>query len=290
MTHGFAKRAGAVALTLASLALPGLARAQDSVDLSDLTPTAVDRLSFSGSVLGGVEGTYDNIMALGSATMPLSSRISAQVDFGAGSYRSEYFAYTAGARVFWRYEGLGVLGFYADYANVDPEHAGRFGVEGAYYFDRVTIEALLGVRTGTNVYDAGFDEIDVSYYITDDLRASIGHRSTSRGQVGNIGVEYAPRALGGWTFFGEAEAGEDDNHSAFAGLRFTFGDGRYASLIERDRSGPMRTRVPRNIVDVTRCGELPEKQSASFGHRDMSILCASKDELDAENARESKKE
>lgn len=279
-----AQRNVARALALCLLMAPSALAAQDMG-----ASAAVDRLSFSASALTGEQGSHDNTMAIGSATFPVTSRASAQLDFGVGSYRHDYASYVAGARMFRRYGSSGGLGLYLDYANISPEHVGRFGLEGSYHLDRVSFDALVGFRTGTNVYTTGFDEIDVTYYFGDNLKGSVGHRGTSRGNVANVAFEYAPNALGGWTVFGEAEFGEDENHSAFAGMRYTLGGGRYPSLIERDRKGPMRVRVPRNIVDVTRCGHLPEKQSATFGLREMSVLCASEDELEDEGATEEKK-
>jgi len=34
------------------------------------------------------------------------------------------------------------------------------------------------------------DEVDLSYYYTDNLRVSVGHRLTSRGHVGNLSFEH----------------------------------------------------------------------------------------------------
>lgn len=182
------------------------------------------------------------------------------------------------------------MGLYADHGNVNPEHSGRAGIEGSYHFGEVTLEALVGVRNGTNVSTSWFNEIDATYYFTENVKASIGHRYTARGHVGNVGFELAPKSFGGWTVFGEAEAGEDDNSSVFAGVRFTIGEQKYQSIMDRDRNGPLRVRAHRGLVDVTRCGELPEKQdNVSFGGRHTrSVLCASKDELDDEDAVERK--
>ena len=249
-----------------------------------VSATSVDRVSFSASALGGMQGGQDNAMALGTVTMPVGPGVSLQFDVGLGTYRDEYRSAVAAAHLFWRYDATGAFGLYFDYGYVNPEHSGRLGLEGSWYFGRASLDALVGVRTGTNVFTSGFDEIDLSYYVTDDLKASVGHRGTSRGHVGNLGFEFAPPSLAGWSIFGEAELGEDDTRSAFAGLRYAFGQNRYGSLLERDRSGPMRVRVPRNVVDVTRCGALPQAQDATFGLREMTVLCASKAELDDENA------
>lgn len=248
-----------------------------------------DRLSFSASVLSGTQGTHPNTMAIGSATIPITGSLTGQYEYGVGRFRDDYVSQVAAGRIFHSYGDRGTAGIYLDYASVDPEHSGRMGLEGTYHFDRFTLEALVGYRFGTNVYTHVFDEIDLTYYASDTLKGSIGHRWTTRGHVANISFEYAPQAMAGWSLFGEAEAGEDDNHSAFAGLRYTFGGARHASLMSRDRNGPMRIRVPRSIVDVTRCGALPKKQSATFGLREMSVLCASRDDLRDEGATENKK-
>jgi hypothetical protein len=270
--------AGSSALRAQEVASPD--RAQDDLP-------AVDRFNFTLSGLAGSQGGWSNDMVLGTFAIPMFHSFGLQFDMGVGKYDSAYQSEAGAFHVFWRNPSRGMVGFYGDWAYVNPEHAGRVGFEGAYYFDRVTVDVLVGVHFGQHVYTRGFDEIDVAYYFTDNLKGSIGHRNTTRGDVANIGFEYVPARAPNWSIFGEAEFGEDDNHSAFAGLRYEFGPPP-PSLLAGDRQAQVPTRIPRNIVDVTRCGELPESKPSTFWRSKMSTLCASKNELNREGAREGK--
>ncbi|SDJ46692.1 hypothetical protein SAMN04488026_10183 [Aliiruegeria lutimaris] len=263
----------------------------NSIKAQEMAPTlpSVDQLNFTVSGLSGDLGGYSNSMVAGSVAFPVNAWYGVQLDGAVGSYREDYMSFGTAFHFFHRNPERGAVGFYLDYGYVNPEHNGQFGVEGALYLDNVTLEALVGVRGGTNVYVEAFDEIDITYYFNENIKASVGHRYSARGNVGNVGFEIAPSSLNGWSVFGEAEAGEDDNQSAYLGIRYAFGSQRYSSLMERDREGQMRVRLPRVINNVTRCGPLPETQDANLGRHEMNILCASASDLEDEGATEEKK-
>ncbi len=135
-------------------------------------------------------------------------------------------------------------------------------------------------------FETGFiDEVDLSYYFTDNFRASIGHRLTSRGHVGNISFESLVPELGvqGLSVFGEFEAGEDNYVGGFGGVRLAFGSGASNSgtLIERDRQASVQVRIPRNITSVTQCGDLDVPKPATSLRGQQTNLCASEDEINA---------
>jgi hypothetical protein len=266
-----------------------------SVEILDPTPIveqqpAVDGINFKVSALTGAIGGYHNhmLMVTASAPVPYFSSFGAQLDLALGKYRDDYTSAAAGAHVFWRDPSIGLLGIYGDWGYVNPEHAGRVGLEGSLYIDRWTIDAFVGKQFGQHVFTKIVDEVDLSYYFTDNLRASIGHRLTSRGNVGNVGFEFMPESLGGWSVFGEAEHGEDDYYGGWLGIRYSFGTGSATTLIGRDRTGDPRTRLPRNIASVTRCGPLPHPKSDNWWRSTMTTLCASEDELHHEGAQEQK--
>lgn len=276
-------------LLVALLILAGTVNAPKAQQLAAPLPS-VDQLNFTVSGMAGETGGYESAMIAGTVALPINAWYGLQFDAAVGSYRQDYTSFATGLHFFHRNPEKGAIGFYADYGYVNPEHNGQFGVEGALYLENVTLEALVGVRMGTNVYYKGFDEIDVSYYFTDNFKASVGHRLTARGNVGNVAFEYASEAFNGWSVYGEAEAGEDDNRSAYLGVRYAFGGDRYPSLMARDREGQVRQRIPRIINNVTRCGVLPKTLEAGHdGRYDMNILCASSSDLDDEGATESKK-
>ncbi len=268
---------------------------EPSPDMLDPTPIysqqpAVDGINFTASALTGAIGGYGNHMFLLSASTPIPyfSQFGAQLDLGIGNYRSDYTSAAGGLHLFWRDPSIGMFGIYGDYGYVNPEHAGRTGFEASIYMDRFTLDVFVGKQYGQHVFTKVVDEVDLAYYFTDNFRGSIGHRLTSRGNVGNLSFEYMSDTYAGWSIFGEAEAGEDNYHSAWIGLRYSFGTGGSNTLLERDRNSGLPVRIPRNIASVTQCGNLPEPKPQTWWRSEMTNLCASKDEIESEGARVSK--
>lgn len=283
-----------MAAAAACVLVAGSARAQDiqiSPQLLNPKPIyeqqpAVDGINFKVSAVTGVIGGYANHMFIASVATPFPyfEQFGAQLDLGVGNYRSDYVSAAAGLHLFWRNPSIGLLGIYGDWGYVNPEHAGRTGIEGSLYLDRWTIDAFVGKQYGQHVYTQFVDEVDLSYYFTDNLKGSIGHRLTSRGHVGNLAFEYMPEGYNGWSVFGEAEAGQDDYYGAWIGLRYSFGTGGANTLMARDRTADPIVRIPRNLASVTQCGDLPVTKPATWWRASMHNLCASKDELADEGA------
>lgn len=297
------RHAAPVAFVLCALAFVGLgadpALAADpfggQINLIDPTPVAnqqpaVDGVNFKFSAVTGAIGGYSNHMFLASVATPLrSSQFGAQIDLGIGKYRHDYISAAAGLHLFWRDPGKGMIGIYGDWGYVNPEHAGRVGVEGALYGDRWSLDVFAGVQFGQHVMTEFVDEVDLSYYVTDNFKASIGHRLISRGHVANIGFEFQPETMPGWSIYGEAETGEDGYHGVWAGMRYSFGTGGAKTLIERDRSADPIVRIPRNLASVTQCGDIPDPANYytswnGFEFTKSDHLCADRDELNRRGA------
>lgn len=252
---------------------------------------AVDGVNFKVSVLSGVIGGHSNHMFVGSMALPMPyfSQFGAQLDLGIGSYRSNYTSAAAGLHLFWRDPSWGLIGIYGDWGYVNPEHAGRTGIETSFYMDRFTLDVFAGVQYGQHVFTRFVDEVDLAYYFTDNMRGSLGHRLTSRGHVANLSFEYMVDGSSGWSVFGEAEGGEDDYYAAWLGVRYSFGNSSANTLLERDRIADPLVRIPRNIASVTQCGDLPTSKPKTWWRDTMTNLCASKEELRNEGAVISKK-
>lgn len=278
----------AVALSVASL---GGAQA---ADLTDPTPVAlqgpaVDGINFKASILGGgfqrnVLGTADNYMFVGSVAAPLfSNNFGIQIDAGAGVYDGDFTSAAAGLHLFWRDPSVGMIGIYGDWAYVNPEHAGRVGGEFAIYNDRWSLDIFAGMQFGQHVYTEFVDEVDLSYYFTDNTRGSIGHRLTSRGHVANVSFEhlFTEDQFAGVSLFGEFEVGEDNYTAGWGGVRYSFGTGAWQTLIERDRTADPIVRIPRNIASITQCGKLDTPIPATSLRAEITTLCASEDEINA---------
>ena len=254
-----------------------------------LPATSVDALNYEFSVSGGafqrnVLGSASNAMFVGSLAtpMPYFQRFGAQVDLGIGVYDGNFTSAAAGLHLFWRDPSTGAIGIYGDWGYVDPEHAGRLAGEFAFYDGRWTLEILAGIQFGQHVFTEFIDEVDLSYYFTDNTRGPIGHRWTSRGHVGNISFEHLMTDQGydGWSVFGEVEAGDDNYVAGWGGIRYAMGS-TTSTLIERDRASSMPVRIPRNIASVTQCGDLDVPRPSTFWRDQMTNLCASEDEINA---------
>jgi len=278
---------------LSGVALTGMLLANGvsafAEELLDSTPIAqqtdaVSGINFTASLQTGVVGGYSNHMFVGSLTMPLGSSFGTQLDLAFGQYREDYTSAAGGLHIFWRDASVGMLGIYGDYGYVNPEHSGRVGIEGSIYNGRYTLDILAGVRFGQHVYTRGFDEIDLSYYFTDNFRGSIGHRGTSRGNVASLTFEVANPVYAGWSLYGDAEIGEDDYSAGHLGIRFALGSGSNASLIERDRQSSVKIRIPRGIADDTQCGVIATPKPKTWWRARMWLLCGSKEDLANEGA------
>lgn len=291
---GATLRRGLAGLGLALMVGASSAHAAD-VDFEDLNLNqtaeqrpAVDGINAKVSAVTGVIGGYANHMFIASVAtgIPYFSQFGAQVDLGIGNYRQDYNSAAAGLHLFWRDPSIGMLGIYGDWGYVNPEHLGRLGTEMSWYNGAWSVDVFAGVQLGQHVLTEFVDEVDLSYYFTDNFRASIGHRLISRGHVGNIGFEFMP-ALGGmkgWSVYGEAEAGEDEYYGAWVGVRYAFGSSSASTLIERDRYADPKVRIPRNLASATRCGDIQDpnryhKSWNGFATNYTQNLCGSADDL-----------
>lgn len=269
------------------------------VDLMDPTPVAqqgaVDGINFKMSAVSGALGGYTNHMFIASvaAPMPFYSSFGVQLDLGFGQYRHDYTSAAAGLHLFYRDPNVGLLGIYGDWGYVNPEHGGRMGVEASLYNGRWTLDAFAGVQFGQH-YDTEFvDEIDLSYYFTDNFRASVGHRLISRGHVANLSFEYMFDGIEGVSVYGEAETGEDNYHGAWIGLRYSFGQASGKTLIQRDRTADPLVRIPRNLASLTRCGDIDDpanyhKSWNGFETEYTNNICGSENDLRKYDAEEGK--
>lgn len=278
---------------MASVGLFTSVGAASAADILNPTPisqqqAAVDSMNFEFSLLGGslqrnVLGSASNGMFTASVATPipyLSESFGAQIDLGAGIYDGDFTSAAAALHLFWRDPSVGALGIYGDWGYVDPEHAGRVGVEAAIYDGRWSLDIFAGMQFGQHVFSEFVDEVDLSYYATDNTRVSVGHRLTSRGHVGNLSFEHLidNGSMDGWSVFGEIEGGEDNYVGGFGGLRYALGSSA-STLIERDRGSSLMVRIPRNLVSVSQCGTLDNPRPATSLRSVMTSLCASEDEI-----------
>jgi len=212
---------------------------------------AVDGFNFKADGFGGTIADRTVYGSQGAVAVPLGGQFGLQLDGALGSFDNRFFG-SVGAHAFWRDPARGLAGVYTSntfWDQMGGVHVSRFGGEGALYLDRWTLEGTLGVEGGSNkseivgsiintidVRTRFFDQVSASYYLTDDLRLSIGHAYTAGRNMLTLGGEWgfpvSAQTMG--SLFVEARAGEGDFHGIYGGLRFYFGT-HQKSLIRRNR-------------------------------------------------------
>jgi len=245
---------------------------------------AVDAVNATFEALGGSHATNGLYGGAGKFSVPLGDQYGLQLDGAAGSFGNRFIGNGA-AHLFWRNPQQGLLGLYAshlrwsEYGGVNVSH---FGGEGAIYRGRFTLHAVAGVEWGNNssvlassttsrTFVAGlgtatqtisstsgqldnvtrfFDRVTLSYYMTDNWKASIGHRYFGGRHMLALGSEHAlPLGRGVMaSAFGEGRRGEgSNNYGAWGGVRFYFGKSD-KSLIRRHREDDPDSDTPTDTL------------------------------------------
>jgi hypothetical protein len=201
----------------------------------------------------------------------LSGQFGAQLDGNVGSFDGRAYG-TVGGHLFWRDPRQALVGLYVDQTYLDQlggVRVGHVAAEGEYYWQRFTLQGIVGVEYGNSVsssttattvgpgggfgqppavattstfvqgYDVKtrfFDQINLKYYVTDDWDAYVGHRYLGGKDALALGSEYAfPLGHGIMASgFIEGRVGESQFHGVWGGLRFYFG-GKDKPLIARNR-------------------------------------------------------
>ena len=141
---------------------------------------------------------------------------------------------------------------YGDYLHWDRlggVKVGHVGAEWASYLNRFTLEGVVGVESGNNrsavigglvetvnLKTRIFDKIDLAYYLTDDLKLSIGHRYYGGKNLLALGGEWSFAKFGNVSpaLFVEGRVGSNQFDGVWGGVRVYFGQ-KPKSLIRRHR-------------------------------------------------------
>ena len=239
---------------------PGLAAADDlpiptkaPQALAEPLP-AVDGFNAKWEAIGGAfdEQTYAG--SKGSLTGPIGQQFGFQVDALAADYSASFLG-GVGGHLFWRDPSIGLLGIYAsdlfldrfgglNVAHVAPEFEG--------YWGRWSVQGIAGVEFGnrtntvvntlpgggfvtTDVRTRFFDKVNLSYYLTDDFKLTIGHRYEGGLNAAAFGAEYGfdiGKTMA--SLFVEGDVGEENFKGVWGGVRFYFGQ-HDKTLIRRQR-------------------------------------------------------
>lgn len=250
-------------LLLSSTILSGVF-ASATMAAEPIATKAVDGVNGKVEALGGTYAKNGLYGVAGALSVPLTDKFGLQVDAGAGSFANRFLG-TIGGHLFWRDPSKGLFGLYGDYSRWDQfggVHVAHYGVEGEAYLGRFTLGGVVGGESGNNTLGTTttvavipgpgtittttgnlatktrfFDRLSVSYYFTDDWKASVGHRYTGGKNVLALGTEYAFASGRGMmpSLFAEARLGEgSNNYGVWGGLRIYFGNSN-KSLIRRHR-------------------------------------------------------
>ncbi|NEX95176.1 outer membrane beta-barrel protein [Caulobacter sp. 17J65-9] len=201
---------------------------------------------------GQIEVPYgDNIDALsigGAATTEIASGWNIQGDATVKrlSQDGDAFQYTdAGLHLFTRNDAW-TAGVYADTTDMSMMSAWGLGVEGAYNFDKVTVDGSLGYNT-IEVFGTDLDGWNVTagatYFVTDNLAfgADLGRMEVEDMELNTwtLSGEWKPEAspVSFYAEYNEKQLetfGDFDVNTWTLGVRWTFGAD---SLKSRERSG-----------------------------------------------------
>jgi hypothetical protein len=223
-------------------------------------------------VLGGSLNRRTLYGSRAAISAPLAGQWGLQVDLAAGSLESRAFGSIA-PHLFWRNPSQGLIGVYASHTHWDQfggVHVTQVAGEAEGYFGRFTVQGIAGVEFGnsvTNIAQAGFviqpaggifgaagvfntntflqgfdvktrffDQINLKYYVTDNVAGYIGHRYLGGKNALALGGEAAVplgKGLMGSAFV-EARFGETQFQGVWGGLKFYLGQ-KDKTLIRRHR-------------------------------------------------------
>ncbi len=223
---------------------------------------------------GGINGPANNGKlgsqwgAVGAFSLPLGSFAGVQIDYLASSYNGRFLG-GAGAHLFWRNPSKGLVGVYGSITHFDRNGgltAQRFGLEGAAYLGRISIEGVVGIENGNtrianlvpgfittfNVRNRFFDQINVSYYANDNWKIFVGHRYLGGRNAAALGTEYMFHSTEkmALSFNLEGRFGQNNYRAVWAGLRVYFGENK--SLMRRHRESDPPTWLRDDAFSITR--------------------------------------
>ena len=235
---------------LAALVLPGAL----AVCLGGRIAAAEDRavsaptVSVDGSAgsLGGSPSGYFSA----TGTVPVGDRFGFQLD-GETGQSGDRGEGGGGAHLFWRDPGYGLAGATALWSRVGGWNIFRYGVETEAYLGDFTVAPSAGLQRGDankGTSSSGFGSVDLSWYLRDDLKLSLGGAGFSNVRTGFAGIEWQPSPTRPLTLFANGGGGDHGPGFALVGLRYTFG-APGSSLKDRNRHGD-----PENLATFTNVG------------------------------------
>lgn len=212
---------------------------------------AVDGINGKVAGLGGSFANKGVAGALGSLSMPLGCEFGVQFDATGGTFDKRFTGAAAG-HLFWRDPAKALFGVYGSYTywdQVGGVKIAHIGPEAEFYLGKWTVKGIVGAEFGntasglvdgvTQTYEIKtrfFDQVDLSYYLTDNFKTFVGHRYLGGKHALALGGEYGIATGNGSmvSLFAEGRVGQDSFHGVWGGLRYYFGQ-HDKSLMRRHR-------------------------------------------------------
>jgi len=251
------KTAIAIAAIAALTAAPVSATAVLAADMAVKAPAAagcvpaVDGVNGKLGGFGGETGGKTYAAGEGAIDLPLGCAFGAQIDAVAGGFDDRFIGTVAG-HLFWRNPAQGLLGAYGDFtawSQFGGVHAAHVAPEGEAYLGRWTLQGVAGVEFGNsqsgtvgpiiqtyNVRTRFFDQVNLGFYVTDNVEIYAGHRDLGGLNAAAFGAEWGiplgRDMMAG--LFAEGQVGARPANAAWGGLRLYFGQ-KDKTLIRRHR-------------------------------------------------------
>jgi hypothetical protein len=276
---------GVVVATLSAQVAHGGSSLADAMDQAAYASAAsrmpaVDGINGKVAPLGGFVNRRSIYGAEGSLQFPLGSLFGLQFDPRVGRVGGHSFG-ELGTHFFWRNPAVGLFGLYVNHVHLNEfggAHATTVAAEGEGYWDRWTLQGIVGVEFGNSATSAssatsssssstpvtngiltttivttttvitGYDvktrftdHINLKYYLTDNWTGFIGHRYQGGKHAAAFGSEVVIPLDSklSTTAFVEARLGEKSFDGVWGGMKFYFGHhGKSLSKRHRENDDP----------------------------------------------------
>jgi hypothetical protein len=160
---------------------------------------------------------------------------------------------------------IGAYGSYYSWDSIAGDvHLGQVAGEGAWYWNRLTLEGVAGAEFGNhatsligfdvfevNIKTRFFDKVNVAYYLTDNFNVYVGHRYLGGKNAAAFGGEWGipiSNTSSMASLFVEGRAG--DYTGVWGGLRLYFGE-KPKTLIRRHREDDPIEWAPESLTTMS---------------------------------------
>jgi len=205
-----------------------------------INPPAVSGINGKISYEGGSINSDEGHIFDGSISLPISHQFGFQAD-GLYGRISDVDYYGGAGHLFWRNPNVGLVGLTGGYLSRSGADTFQAGLEGQYYFKRVTLGFFGGLGSIDYATSVPFiatnpnrfvGRLSADYYPLNDLRLGVGYTTAFENNLIQGNIEYQT-PINGLALTAEVAVGDFGYDHYLFGLRYYFGGKK--SLIERQR-------------------------------------------------------